>query len=117
MLKWACSAPIATSKPMRMVTVNSMAKCATLSRFDARIVTAPSTRRPLSKEPATPARELDLTRDHKGGFQKTGAKQKLTVNGKSKWVEIAQLSDIDDSHSKKYKSAFNLARYAHTIQK
>jgi len=60
---------------------------------------------------------LDLTRDHKGGFQKTGAKQKLTVNGRSKWVEIAQLSDIDDSHSKKYKSAFNLGRYAHTIQK
>lgn len=60
---------------------------------------------------------VDLTRDHKSGFQKTGAKQKLTVNGKSKWVEIAQLSDIDDTHSKKYKSAFNLARYAHTIQR
>ncbi|HLX38277.1 MAG TPA: hypothetical protein VKR29_10770, partial [Candidatus Binataceae bacterium] len=60
---------------------------------------------------------IDLTRDHKGGFQKTGAKQKLTVNGKSKWVEIAQLSDIDDKQSKKYKSAFNLARYAHTIQR
>jgi len=60
---------------------------------------------------------LDLTRDHKSGFQKTGIKQKLTINGKQKWVEIAQLADIDDTHSKKYKSTFGLARYAHTIQK
>ena len=60
---------------------------------------------------------LDLTRDHKSGFQKTGIKQKLIIKGKPKWVEIAQLADIDDAHSKKYKSAFNLARYAHTIQK
>ena len=60
---------------------------------------------------------LDLTRDHKDGFRKTGLKQKLLIKGKEKWVDIAQLSDIDDAHSKKYKSAFNLARYAHTIQK
>ncbi len=60
---------------------------------------------------------LDLTRDHKGGFQKTGIKQKLIIKGKPKWIEIAQLADLDDTHSKKYKSAFNLARYAHTIQK
>jgi len=60
---------------------------------------------------------LDLTRDHKNGFRKTGFKQKLIIKGHEKWVDIAQLSDIDDAHSKKYKDSFNLARYAHTIQK
>ena len=61
--------------------------------------------------------QIDLTRDHKGGFQKTALKQKLVINGKQKWTEIAQLSDIDDAHSKKYKTTYNLGRYAHTIQK
>ncbi len=60
---------------------------------------------------------LDLIRDHKSGFQKSSFKQKLTINGHSKWVPIAALIDIDDAHSKKYKSSFNLARYAHTVEK
>lgn len=42
-------------------------------------------------------------------------KQQSSMSHK-RW-EVPQLSDVDDLHAKHYKSAYEIARYAHTIQK